>query len=53
MTCPAATRRIVIAELPDFESAERCYRSEVYPSIVRHRTGDSSFEFILTDGVPT
>lgn len=29
MTCPAATRRIVIAELPDFESAQRCYRSEV------------------------
>lgn len=50
---PEETRRIVIAEFPDFESAERCYRSEAYQSIVRHRTGNSSFEFILTDGVPT
>jgi uncharacterized protein (DUF1330 family) len=48
---PEETRRIVIAEFPDFESAERCYRSPDYQAIIPHREGNATFEFILTDGV--
>lgn len=49
---PEETRRIVIAEFPDFATAERCYRSDDYQSIIAHRAQCASFEFILVDGVP-
>ncbi|MBS0243326.1 MAG: DUF1330 domain-containing protein [Proteobacteria bacterium] len=50
---PEEWRRIVIAEFPDFETAEACYRSPDYQSIIRFRTGCASFEFILVDGIST
>lgn len=50
---PEETRRMVIAQFPDFESAERCYRSPEYQAIIGHRQGNSTFEFVLVDGVPT
>jgi|GEM_PF-67938 len=49
---PEETRRIVIAQFPDFATAERCYRSDDYQSIIAHRAQCASFEFILVDGVP-
>lgn len=48
---PAEGRRIVIAEFPDFATAEACYRSAEYQSIIAHRRDCASFEFILVDGV--
>jgi uncharacterized protein (DUF1330 family) len=48
---PQESRRITIAEFPDFDSAERCYRSEAYQAIIPHRSGCSTFEFILVDGL--
>jgi uncharacterized protein (DUF1330 family) len=48
---PDETSRVVIAEFPDFETAERCYRSEAYQAIVSHRPDCARFEFILVDGV--
>lgn len=47
---PVEDRRIVIAEFPDFESAERCYRSAAYQAIIPHRQDCAAFEFILVDG---
>ena len=49
---PAETRRVVIAEFADFDSAERCYRSPEYLAIIAYRKGCATFEFILVDGVP-
>ncbi len=49
---PAETRRVVIAEFADFDSAERCYRSPEYQAIIAYRKGCATFEFILVDGVP-
>ncbi|MBX9698251.1 MAG: DUF1330 domain-containing protein [Acetobacteraceae bacterium] len=49
---PAETRRVVIAEFPDFASAEACYRSADYQALIPLRAGCASFEFILVDGVP-
>lgn len=43
---------VVIAEFPDFESAERCYRSEVYQALIPLRSGHATLEFTLIDGVP-
>ena len=48
---PEETRRIVIAQFPDFESAEACYRSAEYQAIIPLREGNAVFEFILTDGL--
>jgi uncharacterized protein (DUF1330 family) len=48
---PDETRRIVIAEFPDFATAEACYRSLDYQSIIHHRKDCATFEFILVDGV--
>lgn len=48
---PEETRRVVIAEFDDFETAERCYRSPEYQAIVAHRRDCATFEFILVDGV--
>jgi uncharacterized protein (DUF1330 family) len=48
---PEETRRVVIAEFPDFDSAERCYRSQAYQAIIEYRKGCATFEFILVDGV--
>jgi uncharacterized protein (DUF1330 family) len=42
---------VVIAEFPDFESAERCYRSDEYQAIIPFRTGCATLEFVLVDGV--
>ena len=50
---PEETRRVVIAEFPDFATAEACYRSPEYQSIIAHRRDFANFEFILVDGVPT
>jgi len=50
---PEENRRIVIAEFPDFATAEACYRSTEYQSIVSTRKDCATFEFILVDGVPT
>ncbi|WP_408902978.1 DUF1330 domain-containing protein [Methylobacterium radiotolerans] len=47
---PPETRRIVIAEFPDFASAERCYRSAAYQAIIPHRRDCADFDFILVDG---
>jgi uncharacterized protein (DUF1330 family) len=49
---PQETRRIVIAEFPDFVTAEACYRSPEYQSIIHHRKDRATFEFILVDGIP-
>lgn len=49
---PSESRRIVIAEFPDFNTAETCYRSPDYQSIIRHRIDCATFKFILVDGVP-
>lgn len=43
---------VVIAEFPDFDSAERCYRSEEYQAILPLRDGCAELEFVLVDGVP-
>lgn len=43
---------VVIAEFPDFESAERCYRSEAYQALIPLRAGSATLEFTLIDGVP-
>lgn len=43
---------VVIAEFPDFESAERCYRSEAYQAIIPLRAGCATLEFLLLDGTP-
>lgn len=48
---PAEDRRIVIAEFPDFATAEACYRSADYQAIITHRRDCATFEFILVDGV--
>ena len=48
---PDEKRRIVIAEFADFETAEACYRSAEYQSIIQHREHCASFELILVDGV--
>ena len=42
---PAETRRVVIAEFADFDSAERCYRSPEYQAIIAYRMGCATFEF--------
>lgn len=49
---PEETRRVVIAEFPDFASAEACYRSADYQALIPLRAGCATFEFILVDGVP-
>lgn len=49
---PEETRRIVIAEFPDFEAAERCYRSPEYQALIPLRAGCATFEFLLVDGAP-
>jgi uncharacterized protein (DUF1330 family) len=49
---PEETRRVVIAEFPDFETAERCYRSPEYQALIPLRAGCASFEFLLVDGAP-
>lgn len=49
---PQETRRVVIAEFPDFATAEACYRSPEYQAIIRHRQHCATFEFILVDGLP-
>ena len=49
---PDETRRIVIAEFPDFATAEACYRSPEYQAIIPHRRNCATFEFILVDGMP-
>jgi uncharacterized protein (DUF1330 family) len=43
---------VVIAEFPDFETAERCYRSEEYQAIIPLRSGCATLEFVLIDGYP-
>jgi uncharacterized protein (DUF1330 family) len=43
---------VVIAEFPDFESAERCYRSEAYQALIPLRSAHATLEFTLIDGVP-
>jgi uncharacterized protein (DUF1330 family) len=43
---------VVIAEFPDFESAERCYRSEAYQALIPLREGCATLEFSLVDGIP-
>ena len=48
---PQEVRRILIAEFPDFTTAEACYRSSDYRSIIRHRKDCATFEFILVDGI--
>lgn len=50
---PEDTRRIVIAEFPDVDSAERCHRSQAYQEIIEYRKGCATFESILVDGVRT
>ena len=42
---------VVIAEFPDFETAERCYRSQEYQAIIPFRTGCATLEFVLVDGI--
>ena len=49
---PEEARRVVIAEFPDFASAEACYRSADYQALIPLRAGAATFEFILVDGVP-
>lgn len=44
-------RRIVIAEFPDFETAERCYNSPEYQAIIPLRKDSATLEFLLVDGV--
>lgn len=55
ITFEGATDRphIVIAEFPDFESAERCYYSEAYQALIPLRSGCATLEFSLIDGVPS
>lgn len=47
---PLESRRIVVAEFPDFDSAERCYRSAEYQAIIPLRSNCATLEFILVDG---
>jgi uncharacterized protein (DUF1330 family) len=46
-----AEGRLVIAEFPDFESAEACYRSDDYQSIIPHRANCATLDFYLIDGL--
>ncbi|MGE3917843.1 MAG: DUF1330 domain-containing protein [Hyphomicrobiaceae bacterium] len=48
---PEEDRRIVLAEFADFATAEACYLSPDYQSIVAHRRDCATFEFILIDGI--
>jgi len=47
---PEETRCVVIAEFPDFATAEACYRSAEYQALIPLRTDAATFEFILVDG---
>jgi len=47
---PEETRRVVIAEFPDFATAEACYRSADYQALIPLRADAATFEFILVDG---
>jgi uncharacterized protein (DUF1330 family) len=49
---PEDRPHVTIAEFPDFESAERCYRSEAYQSIIPLRFQYATLEFVLVDGLP-
>lgn len=49
---PEESRRVVIAEFPDFAAAEACYRSAAYQALIPLRAGCASFEFLLVDGAP-
>ncbi|WP_166814473.1 DUF1330 domain-containing protein [Bradyrhizobium sp. 1(2017)] len=42
---------VVVAEFPDFDAAERCYRSDAYQSILPLRRDSATLEFVLVDGV--
>lgn len=44
---------VVIAEFPDFESAEKCYRSDAYQALIPLRSGCATLEFTLIDGLPS
>jgi uncharacterized protein (DUF1330 family) len=48
---PAEDWRIVVAEFPDFATAETCYRSAEYQAIITTRKHCATFEFIPVDGV--
>lgn len=50
---PEDRRHVVVAEFPDFESAERCYKSVAYQSIIPFRTNCATLEFVLVDGYGT
>jgi uncharacterized protein (DUF1330 family) len=49
---PGGWPHIVIAEFPDFDSAERCYRSEAYQALIPLRESCATLDFTLVDGVP-
>ena len=46
------TRKLVVAEFPDYDAALACYRSETYQSIIRHREGAARFHLVAIDGCP-
>lgn len=48
---PTDRPHTVIAQFPDFESAERCYRSDAYQALIPLRQGCATLEFTLIDGV--
>ena len=48
---PEETRRIVIAEFPDFATAEACYRSPEYQALAQHRFRASRANVALLQGL--
>jgi len=49
---PAETRRMVIIEFPDMESAKAFYHSSEYSEARQLRDGVAKAEFVLLQGVP-
>ncbi|MEM6354124.1 MAG: DUF1330 domain-containing protein [Pseudomonadota bacterium] len=46
------SRRLVVAEFPDYAAALACYRSDTYQSIIKHREGAAEFHLVAIDGCP-
>ncbi|WP_245826498.1 DUF1330 domain-containing protein [Oceanibacterium hippocampi] len=45
------TRRVVIVEFPDLDSARRCYNSPEYSAAKAKRANAADAQFIIVDGV--
>lgn len=48
---PEETRRMVVVEFPDMDSALACYRSERYQAAKAKREGAATAQFVVVEGV--